>query len=217
MPIDLPPYTQITVPTGGEDVKIELAWVDFETTGLETDPRSIPLEVGCILTDRDGNEAASYRSLIYGFGWYEALREADDIVREMHSANGLTNTMVETARMLKDPIRAEKILGYPQVDQDMLDFLVGFAGAPKVLPMAGSTINFDRYFMKFLPMARDWFHYRNADVSSIKNFCRIFNPGLYAQLPQLPADQKAHRPLEDLRESIKELLFYRDNFFFVED
>lgn len=216
MTIQLDSYAEVWLAPNVTEMKIDLAWVDFETSGLEDDPNAMPLEVGCILTDKDGNEAASFRSLIFGPGWFESLQRAPEIVREMHSANGLANAMGGLSSMMREPTTAEQVLGYPQVDENFSDFLYQYGGASRVVPMAGSTINFDRFFMRYLPMSKKWFHYRNVDVSSYKNACRLYNPGLYAKLPQMPVDQKAHRPLEDLRESIKELQFYRDNFFFTE-
>jgi oligoribonuclease len=206
------PYgTEVIVSQDIADIEADMAWVDMETTGLNVD-NEIPLEVGCIITDKDGRERATFRSLILSSDWEFRLERATPFVVDMHLKNNLKYDLAKA----DTDLNMRRSLSFNQVDNKLREFLDDFGGRAKVMPMAGSTINFDRDFMRFLPMSLEWFHYRNMDVTSLSNFCRILNSAVYAKCPQVPADKKTHRVLEDIRDSIKLYQFYKDNFLFVE-
>lgn len=206
-------YTrEIFIPPDTAHIKAEMAWVDMETTGLSADADDIPLEVGCIITDRDGREWATFRSLILSNDWEFRLGRAKPFVQDMHLKNDLK---LELSVAFQNE-EARRILSFNQVDNFMRDFLDAFGGPDNVMPMTGSTINFDREFMKFLPNSLQWFHYRNIDITTLSNCCKILNPDIYANCPQVPADKKKHRVLADIRDSIKLYQFYKDNFLFVD-
>ena len=188
------------------DETVAYCWIDMETTGLQPPigrSYELPLEVGAILTNAALEELGDYSSLILPAHWRDTLAGSDQFVQDMHLKSELTAEL-ELAEKERRPYFLE------DVDRGLRTWLDQFGGPPKAIPMAGSTINFDRHFMGFLPISLDWFHYRNIDVSSVKELCKKFNPGLYAQLP--PLDDKKHRVLDDLRASIAELKWYRDNF-----
>jgi len=207
-------YQEIHTPLGGEEIAIEMAWVDMETTGLSTKEGDVPLEVGCILTDWDGNEAVTFKSLIVPRNWEMELANAKPIVQEMHRKNGLASDLREVCAAMGER-KAEEKLSFGEVDNEMFKFLDQFGDGPSVMPMCGSTINFDRDFMTFLPNSLSWFHYRNIDVSTVMNLCRGLNKSIHDQCPGFPADKKAHRVLADIRDSIKLYKFYKDNFLFT--
>ncbi len=223
-------YAQVDV--YDEDVPAELCWVDFETTGLDSDPESIPLEIGVVITDKYCVPRASFQSLIMEFNWQNKLANAPQVVRDMHDKSGLTQHLIRTKERLPiqdaSPGMSHRTyvagsrawvhdLSSTEVNKQLFDFLHEHGGGEQKTPMAGSTINFDRHFMQlFLPHCNEYLHYRNVDVTSVKNLCRMHNSRVYAALPQTPADQKWHRPLHDLHGSMTEYLFYLDNFLHVE-
>jgi len=202
---------EVIVPPGDDLIESEMAWIDMETTGLDHDASDVPLEVGCIITDQDGNEKATLRSLIICNDWEFRLDRAVPFVVDMHLKNNLKYDLSVAA----DNSDLRRSLSFNRVDIELRGFLETFAGKDGVMPMCGSTINFDRNFMKFLPMSLQWFHYRNMDVTSLMNFCRMLNPAIYEASPNVPADKKKHRVLEDIRDSISLYKFYKDNFLFV--
>jgi oligoribonuclease len=201
-----------------EDVEPELCWVDFETTGLDSDPGAIPLEVGVIITDKMCRPRASFQSLIMERNWLYRLSVAPKVVQDMHDKNDLKAHLLRTQDLLPagGPSAWFEVLNSVEVNKQLFDFLHEHGGGEGKLPMAGSTVNFDRRFMQaFLPHCNEYLHYRNVDVTTLKNLCRMHNPRVYAALPQTPADQKWHRPMQDLAGSMEEYLFYLDNFLYT--
>jgi oligoribonuclease len=201
-----------------EGVEPELCWVDYETTGLDTDPESVPLEIGVILTDKNCNVRATFQSLIMERNWEYRLGQAHQVVKDMHDKSGLKEHLLRTEQLLpiSGPSPWFDVLNAVEVNKQLFDFLHEHGGGEKKLPMAGSTIGFDRHFMQiWMPHCNEYLHYRNVDVSTLKNLCRMHNPRVYASLPQTPADQKWHRPMQDLAGSMEEYMFYLQNFLFV--
>lgn len=102
-----------------------------------------------------------------------------------------------------------------QIDKEeaetrVLDFLKDYV-SEKASPLAGNSVYMDRLFLKKeMPKVDEFLHYRIIDVSSIKELCRRWNPTLYEKIPK---KNFAHRSLADIRESVEELKFYKDNFF----
>lgn len=202
--------------TRTEGVAAEMIWTDTETTGLDHEGDAL-LEVGVIVTDLDGNEAATYRSLVIEPNWRMKLINAHAMVKEMHENNGLRRDLSDLVDALDSSPRGSAYVQFSsrRVDEHLREWLLGFGESQK-FPMCGSTINFDRgVYDHHLQNSLSWFHYRNIDVSSLKNLCRMLNPDLYARLPQVPKEEKAHRVLDDIRASIEEYKFYKDNFLFV--
>lgn len=182
-----------------------LVWVDLETTGLLADADLI-LEIGVTVTDIEGNNPVGYESLVLNPD--PLLRgHVEEVVRDMHDASGLWSDLDKAYEKFPDS-------GGPDEIQDLvLGFLSSMDLNPGVHEMAGSSVQFDRGFLlHHMPKLHNWFHYRNLDVSSVKNMCRRLNPPVYAQLPH---GRKLHRVLPDIHDSIAEYQFYLDNFVMV--
>ncbi len=117
-----------------------------------------------------------------------------DFVRNMHTESGLIDE-VENGLSLED------------AEQVILDYVTKFVPNAKEAPLAGNTIGTDRMFLnKYMPQLDQHLHYRNIDVSSIKELTRRWYPRVYFQLPKKAG---GHRALADILESIQELRYYR--------
>ena len=171
-----------------------LVWLDMEMTGLNPDADTI-LELAMVVTDADLNVVAESPS------W--AVHQPDSLLAGMddwntrtHSASGLTQRVREST------------LDMAAVEQAAIAFMQDWV--PKgVSPMCGNSICQDRRFMaRYMPALIDWFHYRNLDVSTIKELCRRWRPDLSAQVNKTGA----HTALADTHESIDELRYYRAHF-----
>lgn len=188
-----------------EDVMI---WCDIETTGLDA-ASEVPLEIGLMVTDLEGREIWHEAHLVYSDGWKGKLNAALPVVKEMHTTSNLWYDLVgadsstEFSSTHTRTILAEKLV------ESLLAL-----GLPKgEYPLCGSTINFDRAFLaQHFPALHEFFTYRNIDISSVKELCKRNNPELYAKLP---GEKGNHRVLNDIRATINEYKFYRDNFLFV--
>ncbi len=176
------------------DRATNLIWIDLEMTGLEPDVHRI-IEVAAIVTDSDLNVIAEGPELaVYQGG--EALGLMDEWNQHHHGTSGLV-----------ERVRASK-LDDARVEQLTIDFLAEHveAGAS---PMCGNSICQDRRFLaRWMPALEAFFHYRNLDVSTLKELCRRWSPDVANGLHK----QGAHRALADIRESITELEYYRQHF-----
>lgn len=177
----------------------KLVWVDIETTGLDPD-KDLILELGIVVTDSN-LDVVNQQSWIFVPYMDKSILDITPAVVEMHTKNGLWLEWSANANASgRDHLDAND-----DVISDVRLFLEE-AGALG-LPMAGSTVHFDRKFLQaHFPEIHRLFHYRNIDVSTIKNLARIYRPKLYESAP-LPRE-KTHRPLADLRDSIAELRHY---------
>lgn len=172
-----------------------LIWLDLEMTGLDPNTCKV-LEIATIVTDSELNVLAEGPEI--------AIHQPDDILDNMdpwcinqHGKTGLT----ERCRQSKH--------NEQQATELTLDFLKQYVPAGKS-PMCGNSIGQDRRFMyQHMPELEEFFHYRNIDVSSVKELARRWKPEL------LDSFQKkgVHLALEDIRESIDELKHYKDLFF----
>ena len=172
-----------------------LIWLDLEMTGLNPDSDSI-LEIATIVTDADLNELAE--GPVYAIRHSEReLKAMDDWNREHHSASGLWNRVLEST------------IGTGEAEQGTLRFLEQWTeqGAS---PLCGNSICQDRRFMfRQMPELERWFHYRNLDVSTLKELAARWAPNLLEGLNK----QNRHEALSDIRESIEELRYYREHLF----
>lgn len=192
-------------------VPAQMVWIDMETTGLqppEGRPNEVVLEVGCIVTDIHGNEKASFESLVLNPDWREMLSTASDFVQRMHLENGLISDLTNADKNYRNGEMAAW-----NVDIELRDFLNAYAGEPNEMPLCGSTINFDRHFLgaNFEESFR-WFHYRNVDITTIRELAKRLAPSTYANRTIL---RGGHRCLSDIRASIAEYKFFKDNFLNV--
>ena len=175
-----------------------LIWIDLEMTGLNTDEDHI-IEIATIVTDKDLNLLAE--------GPVLAIYQPDDVLagmdewnRKQHGGSGLA-----------DRVRASTISA-AEAEQRTLDFLTAFIAAGRS-PMCGNSICQDRRFLaREMPKLERYFHYRNLDVSTLKELARRWSPAVFAGVKK----SSTHLALDDIRESIDELRYYRATFLKVE-
>jgi oligoribonuclease len=174
-----------------------LVWIDLEMTGLDPDTERI-VEIAAIVTDGTLEELHEGPELVVSQP-AELLERMDDVVREMHASSGLTEAV--TASQLSEADAEEQILAFVRQ-------VVPEAG---VAPLAGNSIHADRAFLRrYMPALNAHLHYRNVDVSTIKELARRWYPDA---LESAPRKGGGHRALADIRESIAELRHYRSTVF----
>jgi oligoribonuclease len=174
-----------------------LAWLDLEMTGLDP-ARHVIVEIATLVTDDELEIVAEGPDLVVGQP-PEALAAMDDVVREMHTKSGLLPAIEASTTTLAEAGEAT------------LAFLRSHIGEPGTVPLCGNSIGTDRRFLAVhLPAVEDFLHYRSIDVSTIKELCRRWYPGI---LPGAPAKVSTHRALDDIRESVAELRYYRSKAF----
>ncbi len=174
-----------------------LVWLDMEMTGLEPDRERI-IEVATILTDGQLVEIAAGPDLVIHQS-DELLAAMDDWNKTHHGASGLT-----------ERVRASTI-SEADAEQQILAFLNAHVTGKDRPVLAGNSIHQDRRFIRrYMPALEKRLHYRMVDVSTIKELARRWYPGAIAKQP---SKNDSHRALDDVRESIAELRFYRQHVF----
>ncbi|MBE1487488.1 oligoribonuclease [Plantactinospora soyae] len=174
-----------------------LVWVDCEMTGLDLGKDAL-IEVAALVTDRDLNVLGEGVDVVIHAD-DQALADMPEIVQAMHLRSGLT----EEAR------RSTVTLG--EAEDLVMDYVTSFVKDPRTAPLCGNSIATDRGFLaRDMPRLDTHLHYRMIDVSSIKELCRRWYPRVYFGQP---AKGLAHRALADVRESIRELEYYRRTLF----
>lgn len=178
-----------------------LAWVDVETTGLDPDEH-ILLEVGIVVTEKKPPfSMIAQFTMLFSDVLNDPTSRIDPFVLRMHTESGLLEDIVnqEERRFLLNG--TSDINTATHRIQTFLEKHNALGS-----PMCGSTIFFDRAFLKkYLPDVEALFHYRNIDVSSLKN---TYSLVCGDKEKWKPVEKKAHRPIEDLLESIAEFWFY---------
>ncbi len=171
--------------------------MDLEMTGLEP-ARHVIVEIATLITDDDLTVIAEGPDLVVHAG-PEELGAMEPVVRDMHTRSGLLVAIEASTLTLEEAGR------------QTLDFLKSHIPAKGTVPLCGNSIGTDRRFLAaHLPEIENWLHYRSVDVSTVKELCRRWYPGVLAQAP----DKKtAHRAMDDVRESVAELAFYRQTIF----
>ena len=175
-----------------------LIWMDLEMTGLD-ESRHVIVEIATLVTDDDLNIIAEGPNLVIHQP-EEVMAEMDDFVTNMHTVSGLlekikTSTISEAEAM-----------------QQTLDFIKEYSPEPNKIPLCGNSIRTDRTFLaKYMPEIENWLHYRCVDVSTIKELVKRWNPGLEHARPK--SEGITHRAMDDIRDSVAELKFYRDKVF----
>jgi oligoribonuclease len=175
-----------------------LIWMDLEMTGLD-ESRHVIVEIATLVTDDDLNIIAEGPNLVIHQP-DEVMVHMDDFVTNMHTVSGLlekikTSTISEAEAM-----------------QQTLDFIKEHSPEPNKIPLCGNSIRTDRTFLaKYMPEIENWLHYRCVDVSTIKELVKRWNPGLEHARPK--SEGVTHRAMDDIRDSVAELKFYRDKVF----
>jgi oligoribonuclease len=174
-----------------------LVWADCEMTGLDV-RREALIEIAVLVTDSE------LRVLDEGIDIVitapdELLDGMQPVVREMHAHSGLT-----------EAVRASTTT-VAEAEQQVLDYLRKHVPEARTVPLCGNSIATDRAFLaRDMPELDAFLHYRMVDVSSIKELCRRWYPRVYFSQPQKGL---AHRALADVKESIRELRYYRSTVF----
>ena len=128
----------------------------------------------------------------------EALEQMNDFVRDMHATSGLLDQL-------------ESGLDLAEAEAQVLSYIQQFVPDAQSAPLAGNTIGTDRMFLqKYMPLVHEYLHYRNIDVSTIKELSKQWFPKAYYQSPD---KNGGHRALADILESIRELAYYRSAVF----
>jgi len=168
-----------------------LIWIDLEMTGLDTDRDSI-LEIATVVTDKQLNVLAEGPELAISHP-LSRLEAMDEWNRNQHGRSGLWQRVLDSR------------IDLAQAEQQTLDFLLHWVPAGKS-PMAGNSICQDRRFLhRLMPRLEKHFHYRNLDVSTIKELARRWAPDVLAGVNK----DARHTALSDVRDSIAELRHYR--------
>ncbi len=171
--------------------------MDLEMTGLDPRRHTI-VEIATIITDDDLEIVAEGPDLVV-FQPDTELATMDEVVLRMHTRSGLLEQIKASTTSLEE------------AGAQTLDFIKQHAPQPATVPLCGNSIGTDRRFLDaYLPDIENHLHYRSVDVSSIKELCRRWYPGVHKASPQ---KKTSHRALDDIKESIEELSYYRKNLF----
>jgi oligoribonuclease len=174
-----------------------LVWMDLEMTGLNPGVDVI-VEIATLVTDDDLQIIAEGPDLVVHQP-PEALALMGDYVRAMHTNSGLTAAVEASTVSLADAGAAT------------LEFIRTHVPEARTVPLAGNTIGTDRRFLAaWLPEIEEWLHYRSVDVTSVKELVRRWYPTV---LNGAPNKVGHHRALDDIKESVAELRYYREKVF----
>ena len=171
--------------------------MDLEMTGLDPDTHVI-VEIATLVTDDELNVVEEGPDLVI-FQPDDVLARMDDFVTNMHTVSGLL------------PAIKASTVSLEQAMQETLAFIRKHSPEPGKVPLAGNSIGTDRRFLaRHMPDIENWLHYRCVDVSSVKELVKRWYPGMeHAR----PGKGGTHRAMDDIRESVEELRFYRDKAF----
>ena len=166
-------------------------------TGLDPGRNTI-VEIATLVTDDDLEIVAEGPDLVVA-QTLESLAAMDDVVREMHTRSKLLDAIAASDVSLEEAGRAT------------LEFIKQHVPEPRTVPLCGNSIGTDRRFLAaHLPAIEDHLHYRSIDVSSIKELARRWYPDALAGAP---GKSGGHRAMDDIRESVAELRYWRDAVF----
>ena len=175
------------------DKRSNLIWIDLEMTGLDTSNDTI-IEIATIVTDKHLNELAE--GPVFAIGQAQATMDAmDEWNSRQHGETGLTARVIESETGLQD------------AEAGTIEFLSKWVdeGAS---PMCGNSICQDRRFLaREMPVLERFFHYRNLDVSTLKILAQLWVPEIAAGFDK----ESTHRALADIRDSVAELVWYREH------
>ncbi|MEC5175849.1 oligoribonuclease [Cryobacterium sp. MP_M5] len=173
-----------------------MVWIDCEMTGLDLDSDEL-VEIAVVITDYDLNIIDPGLDIVIKPN-DSALANMGDFVRDMHTSSGLIEEIPNG-------------VSAAEAEFEVLEYVLKFIPADQKAPLAGNSIGTDRAFLsKYMPRLDNQLHYRNVDVSSIKELARRWYPRVYFNAP---AKDGGHRALADILESIRELAYYRQTVF----
>jgi len=173
-----------------------LVWIDCEMTGLDLEVDEL-VEIAVIITDYDLNPVDAGLSIVIKPD-ASALENMGEFVRAMHTESGLIDEIPDGVSVA-------------EAEYEVLEYVLKHVPEEQKAPLAGNSIGTDRGFIaKFMPRLDSHLHYRNVDVSSIKELAKRWFPRAYFNSP---AKNGGHRALADILESIRELQYYRRAIF----
>jgi oligoribonuclease len=171
--------------------------MDLEMTGLEPH-RHVIVEIATLITDDQLEIVAEGPDLVVNPG-ADALLEMDKVVRSMHTKSGLLAAIEASTVTLE------------AAGEATLAFLREHVPEARSVPLCGNSIGTDRRFLAaYLPAIEEYLHYRSVDVSTVKELARRWYPEAVAGAPSKAG---GHRALDDIRESVAELKYYREHVF----
>ena len=174
-----------------------LVWLDLEMTGLDP-ARDVIVEIATLVTNDELDVVAEGPDLVLSAP-SEALEAMEDVVRQMHTKSGLLEAIASSTVTLE------------QAARETLAFVQGHVPEPRTVPLCGNSIGVDRRFLAaYLPELEAHLHYRSIDVSTVKELARRWYPEAFAAAPK---KQGTHRALEDIKESVAELRYWRSTVF----
>ena len=172
-----------------------MVWIDLEMTGLDPEVERI-IEIATILTDGELNIVAE--------GPVFCIKQSDALLAAMDD----WNTEHHTNSGLADRVREEGISEH-DAEEATLEFLRKWI-TPGSAPLCGNSVGQDRRFLvRYMPELESFLHYRNIDVSTVKELAARWRPDIAVGVSK----QSRHRALDDIKESIDELKYYRKYFF----
>ena len=172
-----------------------LVWMDLEMTGLDPE-RDVILEIATLVTDADLNVIAEGPEVVVRRE-ASALQGMDEWCTTTHTASGLVERVQQSQ------------VGVEEAEAATLAFMQEWA-PEQTSPLCGNSVHQDRRFLRReMPSVDGYLHYRNIDVSTLKELVRRW----YPDGPLAPEKRETHRALDDIRESIAELRWYREHFF----
>jgi oligoribonuclease len=173
-----------------------LVWIDCEMTGLNLEVDEL-VEIAVVVTDFELNLLDPGIDIVIKPD-ASALEQMGDFVRNMHTTSGLIEEIPNGVSLA-------------EAEYEVMEYILKFVPGEQKAPLAGNTIGTDRMFLaKFMPRLDAHLHYRNVDVSSIKELSRRWYPRVYFNAPE---KNGGHRALADILESIRELEYYRKSVF----
>jgi oligoribonuclease len=173
-----------------------LVWIDCEMTGLDLNNDEL-VEIAVVITDFDLNILDPGLDIVIKPD-SSALENMGDFVRNMHTSSGLIEEIPNGVSVA-------------EAEYQVIEYLLRFVPEDQRAPLAGNSIGTDRAFLsRYMPRLDKQLHYRNVDVSSIKELAHRWFPRAYFNAP---AKDGGHRALADILESIRELAYYRKSVF----
>jgi oligoribonuclease len=193
-----PQSEQTNSPENGKFIMAQnethLVWLDMEMTGLEPDKERI-IELACVVTDQNLEAVAESPVMV--------VHQADAVLNAMDAWNKGTHGKSG----LIDKVKAST-LDEETAQTQMVAFLRQYVPSGKS-PLCGNSVHQDRRFMfKYMPRLEEFFHYRNLDVSTLKELAKRWRPDVYKSFEK----NSKHQALDDIYDSISELKHYREHF-----
>lgn len=172
----------------------KLVWIDLETTGLSLKKDKI-IEIGVLVTDTQLNLLDESGYVGYVNITDEDISLMEEVVKEMHTKNRVIEMCKKSLLTIED------------IDKGAVEYISKFVSKNEA-PLCGNNIAFDRSFIEYnMPLLTDYIHYRNIDVTAIKQLSRIWRNDIYTK------KDSAHEALDDIKESVEELRYYKSKIF----